>query len=386
MKHFHTVFLTHDLPYPTSGGAKIRNSNLIHLLKEKSSVEILCFGQTPSQAHSTLDISITLIPKKRSPFLRRLFSPLRPYFMNGWSVEMAEALRERAPKNKETVVLLWIDRMLMAQYIPLARTLGYKTILDDHNVESDVLIQGALMSWRNWHKLPLALQALYEEVRLCKLADIVVATSAVDVLKLQKLAPQAEIKMIPNLIDCDVYSETRSHAGKTLFFVGTLDYFPNDEGLRWFVKEVLPEIKGDNRPPIVVAGSNPSQELKKLLEENGIKVIANPESVLPYLKNSAAVFVPILSGSGTRLKILEAMAAGRAIVSTHKGAEGLDVKDRVDIFLADTGEDFARKIEELFKTTALREKMGTQAFETVKKLYDWRASREKMDDVLGDSC
>jgi glycosyltransferase involved in cell wall biosynthesis len=384
------VWLTSECPYPVNSGGKLRETSIIRLLMERMEVEVLCFpSPVADPSGAPQDLKITEIERRRAPFWKRAVYPLRPYVVNGYSQTVEGALRERAEPGK----LLWISRLGMAQYLPVARELGYRVVLDEQNVESNLLLngaleqisEGALSSLRAIPSLLRAAQCTYYEGQFCAQSDAIVATSDIDASKLHKLAPEAKIHVIPNSLDCGDYQPLRAQPGKTLFFSGTLDYYPNIEGLHWFTREILPRIRsvmGSGMPRVVVAGKSPSAELTSLLSDSGIELYSNPPSILPFLSESAVVFVPLRSGSGTRLKILEAMAAGRAVVSTGKGAEGLVLAPSYDIWIADRTDAFASAICRLLKDQTLREEMGARAALTAEQRYDWRQARTVLDELL----
>jgi polysaccharide biosynthesis protein PslH len=384
------IWLTSECPYPVNGGAKLREASIIRLLQEKMEVEVLCFpSPQPGRSGAPANLTITELDRRRAPIWKRALYAFRPYIVNGYSQTVEGALRERAKPGR----LLWISRLAMAQYLPLARQLGYRVVLDEHNVESNLLLNDALeqfslnaiSSFKAIPSLFLAAQCSWYEGQFCSQSDALVATSDIDASKLHKLAPEARIHVIPNSVDCDDYVPLRANPGQTLFFSGTLDYGPNVEGLQWFAREILPRVRcnlGPSMPRVVVAGKNPSPELAHQLQASGMELHANPASMLPLLSEAAVVFVPLRSGSGTRLKILEAMAAGRAVVSTGKGAEGLVLAPSYDIWIADRPDAFASGICRLLEDKQLRSEMGGNAARTAEQRYDWRRARSTLESLL----
>ncbi|MCM2280116.1 MAG: glycosyltransferase family 4 protein [Oligoflexia bacterium] len=379
------IFLTSESPFPPSGGGKIRDLNLLKVLSERAEVEVLCFRGARAPDPPPEGLKLTALPRRKAPLWKRSIYPLRPYIVNGYSPEMERALSERAAPGR----VLWISRLAMAQYLPAAKVLGYRVVLDEHNVESNLLYASALSSPRRYPALLHAFQCGYHESRFCGQADAVVATSDIDASRLGKLAPslrsESKLHVVPNTIDADSFEPLRSQPGSTLFFSGTLSYGPNIEALHWFCEEILPRLRrarGNRLPRVVVAGADPSAETRQLLERAGIEVHANPPSILPFLSEAAVVMVPLKSGSGTRFKILEAMAAGKAVVSTGKGAEGLVLSPTYDIWIADAADRFTSAILHLIDDPQLRADMGARAAETIRRRYDWRSLRPLVASVL----
>ena len=391
------IFLTQENPFPPSGGAHLRDAQLIGLLRETMEVEILCFGPLPKAgvtAESALrngdhavppGVKLTRILRQESSIWMRAISPLRPEVRSDYSAEMERAIRERAGQGN----LIWISRLGMGKYLGLAKELGYRTILDQHQVETQVLWNNAYeaptsikTAARGLTDLVMAAQCGYYEGRVCGQSDAVVATSDIDASRLLRLAPGAPVHIIPHAVDCTQYAPLRRTSGQNLLFTGALHYGPNREGLEWFAKEVLPRLKaslGARCPRLVVAGSNPSPEIYALMEKVGAELHADPPSLLPFLANSLVVIVPLRSGRSMRLKILEAMASGRAVVSTPRGAEGLLLAPGYDIWIADSPDKFASAISRLVDNPALCSETGAHAGQTADARYDWRCSRAQLE-------
>lgn len=377
------LFLTNEIPFPPNGGGKMRDFYFIQILSEIFKIKILSFSkpQNISLPIENSNLEIQLITRDRQPFWKRLFYPIRPYFMNGYSNNMEMALKENAKPRK----ILWVSRIVMSQYIPVAKKLGYHVILDEHNIESDLLIRLAKSSFKKWHHLPLAKLSKHFELKSCLAADQVITTSTQDSQLLQSSLPHSKIEVLPNTINFNEFENVRQSVGKTLFFPGTLNYFPNQEGILWFIRKVLPLLKlklRESLPKIVIAGSNPNPFLIKQLKRAEISLHINPSSMIPYFSEASIVFVPILSGSGTRLKILEACAGSRAVVSTTKGAEGLNLIHRQEILIADTPETFASSLIEFIQNPDLRDQIARESSNKILKEFDWQTLRPKLKSLF----
>jgi polysaccharide biosynthesis protein PslH len=379
----HILFLSNDTPFPPKGGGRIRDFSLIRVMAETMKVHVIAFSgskEVPREIPSG-QVSVSLVERDRRPIWERITYPFRPYFINGYSKNLEkELVRQAAPGR-----ILWISRLVMAQYIPIAKKLGYKVVLDEHNIESNLLLNMATSTVKNWRHLPMALLSQRFEVRFCSLANRVVTTSDEDAKQLHSLLPHCNVSAIANTVDYDEFKTARERQGTTVFFPGTLNYAPNEEGLLWFVRDIFPLVKkslGDKLPTFIVAGANPSPQFKSTLEKAGIQVIANPPSMTPLFLESRIVIVPLLSGSGTRLKILEAMASSRPVISTSKGAEGLALKPGENILIADSASEFAEKLVSLLNNPEACENMAQQSADWVLSHYDWRTLRSPMSQLI----
>ena len=170
----------------------------------------------------------------------------------------------------------------------------------------------------------------------------------------------------PTGVDLDYFA--RPDGGENLadmVFLGSMDWMPNIDGVTWFAREVLPLIRA-KRPDctLAIAGRRPAAEVSRLAEgDSRIKVTGTVPDVRPWLFGSLVSIVPLRIGGGTRLKIYEAMAAGTPVVSTAVGAEGLDISDGDNIYLADSPGDFAERCLRLLANAAERERLSRAAWD-----------------------
>ncbi len=360
------LFLTQEFPFPATHGSKIRDLQILRALGEHRKVELICF-KNPNDAFREPTVP-TSIP------LQKLT----------WVTPSHESVTQAFKEARSRCSILWASQCQVAPYLKAAKELDYSIIWDANAVQSKITFESALKSIFTWYKIPRAFRQLFQERRTGKIAKLIIVSSELEAFRMQRLVPAAKVRVIPNCIDLENYADARNHPGSTLFFSGSLDQFPNIEALRWFLDEILPRIKGamgDALPKIVVAGSNPSSELTVSLRKAGIEIEANPASVLPFLQEASVVFVPIRSGGGTRHKILEAMAAGKAVVSTGKGAEGLELAPCFDIWIANSPDPFAKHIVKLLRNPKLRNETGANGLKHIENRYDWECIRHKIAEI-----
>lgn len=156
----------------------------------------------------------------------------------------------------------------------------------------------------------------------------------------------------------------------TVLFGGTLDWFPNIDAVGFLAKEVWPTVR--QRLPsarLIIAGKDPGDDVRRLESATGVTVIANPPSMFPLLRDAAVVAVPIRTGSGIKIKTVEAMAAGKAIVATDLGCEGWDVMDGVHLRRADSASAFAQALIDLLGDESARRRLGMAAQQLVRERY-----------------
>ena len=161
-----------------------------------------------------------------------------------------------------------------------------------------------------------------------------------------------------------------------------MDWLPNQEGVEWFVKQVWPIIRQAHLDAeFKIVGRNPSRQVEALTSEAGVKVLGTVPDVRPYLDQASVVVTPLLVGGGTRIKIFEAMAMEKAVVSTSIGAEGLKVDDQKHILLADSVTDFANAVNRLLGSREEREQLGKTARELVCREFAAESVARQFDAV-----
>jgi glycosyltransferase involved in cell wall biosynthesis len=222
------------------------------------------------------------------------------------------------------------------------------------------------------------------ELHLLDTCDTHTVVSERERQKILALRPKANIHVVPNGVDAAFYAPAaalrrqapESKAPPRLLFVGSMDYHANIDAMTWFVREIWPAIAG--RHPDVrftIVGRDPGPSIRALASSR-IEVTGTVEDVRDYYASATAVIVPLRSGSGTRLKILEAMAAGVPIISTRLGAEGIDAHNEVHLLLADTPEEMLAAVTRLISSPETRMRMAQQAQALVTQSYDWSSLGE----------
>ncbi len=230
-----------------------------------------------------------------------------------------------------------------------------------HNVESDLYQQ--ITGSKVIEKVRTS-NLLRTEVWVLKQADLVFSFSVEDQKKLQILSGRNDIYLTRagvNLPD----SPALTVKNEKILFVGALDYFPNIQGLQWYAKNIHPLIK--IKYGMIVVGRNPGSLVKAICDENNFELISSPPQLGSILRQGALEVVPLLSGSGTRGKILEAAAYGIPVIATTLGAQGLGFKDGQTIVIADTAEQFAAEVEKYLNNSNQRTDIANAALEYVQK-------------------
>jgi glycosyltransferase involved in cell wall biosynthesis len=222
------------------------------------------------------------------------------------------------------------------------------------------------------------------EKKYLRLYDGIIAMSETDKGYIHKYCGnELAVHVIPNGVDVEYFAPLDSEVERsTIVFTGTMSHPPNDEGIQYFCKNIFPKIVAkEPEVKLVIVGHAPSKEVQALADGCKVTVTGFVPDTRPYFASAAVIIVPLLTGSGTRLKILEAMAMGKAIVSTTLGAEGIACTDGENILLADTPEEFSGKVLELMKNQNFSESIGKKARELACERYSWKNLSLNLEEI-----
>ena len=268
-------------------------------------------------------------------------------------------------------------------------SLSIPSLLFQHNVESEIWRRHAATAGHPAKKMIYRMEFRkmfrYERAAVCKYHHVI-AVSENDRALMTKWVDGDRVSVIPTGVDLAEYHPDREatdlNASTPLVsFVGAMDWEPNVDGVEYFCGEVWPAIKAEvPQARLRIVGRNPDRRVQKWASDS-IEVTGRVPSVVEHLRQSAVVIVPLRIGGGTRLKIYEAMATAKAVVSTTVGAEGLDVHHGRDIMLADDARAFAQAVIMLLRDPELRRSYERAAAETAAR-YDWPAIGERFTKIL----
>jgi len=291
--------------------------------------------------------------------------------------------------------------------VNLPERLPCPSILFTHNVEAEIWRRHAENARGPIARTLLAQQwrrmLRFEREALARF-DLVLAVSEADGQTFQRLYPGAlktPAHVVQTGVDTTYFAppsspaEAGHHRGTTsgqdeaghrrnhLVFTGSMDWLPNEDGMLYFVREILPRIReAEPDATLSIIGRAPTPAVKRLADEAGIEVTGRVDDVRPHIAAGAVYIVPLRIGGGTRLKIFEAMAMGKAVVSTTVGAEGLPVTSGQDVVIADEPAHFARAVVHMIRDDEARRRIETEARRLVMERYDWSAVAQDFEHAL----
>jgi glycosyltransferase involved in cell wall biosynthesis len=256
-------------------------------------------------------------------------------------------------------------------------------------VESELLFRRAVHEKNLFAKLYVNIQAKklqrYEQ-RMIPMFNANIAVSSRDEETIKSMNKSGYTALVPNGTDTVFFSPSKAEQECSIIFAGGLNWLPNADAMIHFCKDILPKVR-EKVPGVImnIIGTNPPKELIKLSEnDSSIKIWGFVSDIREYMAKAAVHVVPLRIGGGTRLKILDALAMGKAIVSTSIGAEGLDLVDGKDILLADTDEIFAQKVIALLNNKELRMSLSNNGRANVEKKYAWNVIGPLLLDVYSN--
>lgn len=382
------LFVTPYLPSPARFGGQRRVDGLIRGLAERHEVSILSFNADDEYGQDSIDATrafctrVTTLPgldartvaEKRQLQMRSMLSP--------HSFEHLQATRRTDFQSKidehlarDEFDIVQIEFANMASFRYARRGKRPLLVLDEHNIEYDLQRRTAgaadgvtrrVYNSLNWRKLGREERGAWRRV------DGVVLTSARDQQLLHETSSGTKTVVVPNGVDIGQFQPADTALdSETIVFFGANNYFPNHDALIFFIDEILPKIiarRPNVKLQIIGPGAQPA-----VLERQGkhVEVVGFVDDLLPYLERAAAIVVPLRVGGGTRLKIVEAMAKSKAVISTRIGAEGIDVTHEHDVLLGDTPTAFADLVLRVLENPELGRSLGRNARDLAVNRYAW---------------
>ena len=384
------LLIAPEAPFPLAGGGALRTASLLHYLSRHYAVDLIVFRQPGAPDPRTAlpgnlvrrVVVIDLPANRRNVAAKALRNALRaaravPPLVDrfsGFEAEVAHAVSGRQYR------VGMIEHSWCAPYVAQIANVCEKTVLDLHNIES-VLHERCAASERApaglVHRIFRDASRKLERAWLPRFSSVL-ATSEVDAALARAIAPEARVKVYPNAIPLSpLHPRTNEPA---VVFSGNMEYHPNRSAVRYFRREIWPLLR-ERWPELVwrLVGKNATAVRAFTAGDPRIEVIGDVEDAVRELARAQVAVVPLLAGSGTRLKILEAWAAGTPVVSTTLGAEGLPAREGEHILLADGPVAFAEAASRLLACCELRDSLGVAGRLLMEKEFTWESAWRNLD-------
>lgn len=390
------LLLSLNAPVPANSGVKMRTWSMLRALAaEGHKVTLITFVSASDEfdqlTASKVCSKVLTVPLRmknltsKADYSGRLLAFLShtPYATRRFaSTEMRSLVEAQLSSDAYDAVIC--ESAYAVVNVPQTKT---PIVLDNHNVEHMILRRYTEYARHPGRRLYARVEAnrLRDMERdACRRASLSFCCSETDRQQFAKLCPDGVFRVVPNCIDLERYPLLHCDRPGTVLYQGGMDWFPNRDAVEFFAEQVLPLLR-ERVPKVrfVIAGRHPPAEFRKRLSHiPDVIVTGTVPDMSPIIAKATVCVVPLRIGSGTRLKILEAAAMGKAVVSTHVGAEGLDMRDGKEIILADTPEDFAAATSRLLLDAGLRAQLGDAARTQVERCYSFSKFAESLRDAL----
>ena len=388
------LYLTPSFPYPPHSGGQLRSWHFLRYFAGKGKVTLVAIGNPVRLDPHVPDLKklcdriLFADPEKFKVFQSRTQKLLRlqPWLLDDTvDDEILRQIEQARPEEYDLIVIRYAEMAYHFLTNARLKNLLNKTIVDVDDMDTIILEREFHDMEMSYRKLTaywdlVCLKHYYRKLRPVR-ACFVAGEKDKDHLIRNRV--NTDVFVVPNTYEVNGRILNSTSNSPEILFCGTLSYPPNHDALFYFCNQIFPTIR-ETIPEVnlTVIGKNATQEINHLGDQAGITVAGYVPCVDPYYEKTSIVVVPLLNGAGTRIKILEAMAFQRPVVSTSIGAEGLEVTNGKDIFIADKPMEFAQKCIELLRNPDERRRVIWNAYQLMKEKYDLPVFYQAMDNVF----
>ena len=386
------------LHYPPNSGRGVRTWSLLQRLARRHRLSLLCYGDPEAEAAvaaRAAGLSLHLVRPFPAPRGARLYGGLlanvfsrHPYsvwkhYTKRYENRLRELLRD------DQFDLVHCECTVYARFLGAVERLP--KLIMAHNVESQILFRRAQQSRTIVERVFFGLQARRMEAferEVLRQADWVTLVTGLDAEQVRAWGVQ-RTSVVENGVDVDQFVPLEGNCDRDeILFLAALDWYPNLDALDYLLKDIFPLVRqASPRARLRIVGRRPPAGLKERIARcPGVELVGEVADVRPFLTRAAVVAVPLRIGGGSRIKILEALAMGKAVVSTSIGAEGLAVTDGMHLLLADAPSDFAARTVELLKSSEERLRLGENGRKLVVERYSWDQMARALEWAWEELC
>ena len=388
------LYVCHRFPYPPKRGGKIRPFNMIrHLQAAGHQVTVCSLVRSAAEAEegrgiaphcAAFEMGCVNEPTQWARMIARL--PLLTPSSMGYfySTELAGKLRHLLDTQRWD--LIFVHCSSVAQYVE--HVTNVPKILDFGDMDSQKWLEYA-----DYKPFPLSLgytlegrKMLRAEKRLARRFDLCTATTRAEWQTLTDYGTGAATDWFPNGVDAEFFSPSDgAYDADTISFIGRMDYYPNQECMARFCKEVWPLLKARRATmKLLIVGADPSPAMRALGDLPGVTVTGSVPDVRPYIRSSALMVAPLAIARGTQNKILEAMAMGVPVVTSGIAAGGVDAQAGEHFLVADSPQEQVQAILSVLEATAERQRLAQAGRQRMLTHHAWPRSMQRLDGIIED--
>lgn len=387
------LMLTPYLPYPLLSGGQIRTYNLLKQLAQKHEITLFALIKNQHEKAYIKEIEpfceeVRVFKRSSKPFtLRNIIKTAcstYPFLvMRNHVPEAVDAIKQEL--SEKSYDLVHAETFYMMPHIPKTDTpvllveqtieyLGYQSYAENKSLPLRLLLNFDIKKIVHWEK------------HYWRKADVLITMSNNDRDYIQQyLNEPKKVRVVSNGVDTSWFAQKQRRflSNPTILYVGTFKWLPNVEAVTYLVDKIWPHIKElVPKAQLKIVGNAPTRQVKKLGEKNrGVEVVGRVNDIRDAFCSSHLLLAPVLSGKGTRYKILEAMASGTPIVATSTAVEGLKLKHKKHALVSDDPEQMADYAKQLINNSDLWETLSQNGRRFVQKEYDWSIISSKLDKI-----
>jgi len=390
------LIISNALPFPLHDGDRLILFNLLKNLSVSHQIDLVTFFDQSDQEIYKEKVSqycnslVTLSAKQHySPFFKAFcHMSLYPYtVVKKFSKRMAELVKDMVKKNKYDIIhfhhLEMLPYGLNINSLPkIAYVIDAVSLYFRRNYYTEKRLSKKFLYFLEFAKMRRYEKRNYPRFDRC------VVVSETDKLALQRDCPDIKIVTVTNGVDTEYFNSTSQREEYPgLLFSGNMDYPPNVHAAFWFTENVWPKVKAVfPNVKLYIVGRNPSPALDRIKKDNRIVITGYVEDIRPYFEKANIYVCPMLSGTGIKNKLLEAMAMGKAIIASSLSLQGIpDCKDKDCLMISDTPSDFSEKVIELLKNHNYRQQLGMGARQFVLGQYSWKSRVKVLEQTYRDA-
>jgi glycosyltransferase involved in cell wall biosynthesis len=377
------LVLDEEIPFPLNSGKRIRTWNLLRHLCRQHSITFLCYGTADNPGLleiESLGIRVVLVPALPPSNSRRFYAGALANLVSLWPYSVSRHHTRNFTRAIRKLTAKQSFDLVHCEWTPYA---SYMNAVDKlpmlimaHNIEATVWRRRAQHASNLPERMFMASQAWkmarFEKRSFARAGHVAVVTEE-EAQTARKWGARA-VYLVSNGVDTGFLQPTgEAPEADSLLFLGSLDWQPNRDALQYLLREILPKIQGANpRAKLRVVGRQPATKLREQVEGfTGVEWVGEVPDIRPHFARAIAVLVPLRIGGGSRIKILESMSMGKAVVATRIGAEGLEVVPDVHCLIADSPADFSQSVVQLLENPERAAQLGRNGRELVLRQYDW---------------
>ena len=392
------LVLDEEIPLPLNSGKRIRTWNLLRHLCRRHSITFLCYG-TPEnpglREMESLGIRVILVPPLPPSNSPRFYAGALANLASMWPYSVSRHHTRNFTRAIRTLITKETFDLVHCEWTPYASYMNavgkFPMLIMAHNIETTVWRRRAQHASKLPERMFMASQAWkmarFEKRSFARAGHVAVVTEE-EAQTARKWGARA-VYLVSNGVDTEfLQPPAEAPEENSLLFLGSLDWQPNRDALQYLLRDILPKIQAANpRAKLRVVGRQPATKLREQVEGlSGVEWVGEVPDIRPHFARAIAVLVPLRIGGGSRIKILESMSMGKAVVATRIGAEGLDVIPGVHCLIADSPADFSQSVVQLLEDPERAAELGRNGRELVLRQYDWSRVAKILEQAWIDTA